>query len=93
MELKFLELEVVDSSTILIRVIQVIKKQNIQIISFHAQEPNMETKTGLIKLSIWIARGKNVSLKRKLEGVIDVISVKEIEEEIKFDKHDFVPAY
>ena len=73
MELKTIEIEVVNSPTILQRVIQIIKKRRINIQQFFAEEENAEN--GIIKMKVQADDEQVRLLKSQFEKQIDVIKI------------------
>ena len=69
-----IEMRVANSPTILIRVIQAVKKQNIEIYGFTADEPDRKD-TSLIKIIIKADEQKATKLVEQLERIADVIEV------------------
>src|SRR5579885_2781315 len=75
MEAQHIELKVINSPTILGRVIQTVKKRNLVINRFVAEEADQREQTGIIKIYVKADVEKTGRLLRQLEKIIDVIEV------------------
>ena len=69
-----IEMRVVNGPTILIRVIQTVKKENLEIYGFTAEEPDRKD-TSVIKMVIKADENKATKLVEQLERIADVIEV------------------
>jgi len=72
---QYIELEVINTNTILLRIIMIIKKRRINIKSFFAEINHADSETARFKMVLEVDAEKIRLLKTQFEKVLDVVSV------------------
>lgn len=71
-----IELNVINSPTVLMRVVQIIKRRRINIKSFFAEESHADPEDATIKIVVEADRKRARLLKSQFEKAIDVVTVR-----------------